>query len=63
MGHASERAALIYLHSSAERQRNLADAVGDAARVELAKPKGRTAANPKGTRMARNRRPSAEAAE
>jgi integrase len=26
MGHDSERAALIYLHSSAERQRNLADA-------------------------------------
>jgi hypothetical protein len=31
MGHDSERAALIYLHSSAERQRVLADAVGDAA--------------------------------
>ncbi len=28
MGHDSERAALIYLHSSAERQRTLADAVG-----------------------------------
>jgi len=63
MGHDSERAALIYLHSSAERQRNLADAVGDAARAELAKSKGRTAAKPKGTRRARNRLPSAETAE
>ena len=35
MGHDSERAALIYLHSSAERQRNLADAEGDAARAAL----------------------------
>ena len=35
MGHDSERAALIYLHSTAERQRALADAVGDAARLSL----------------------------
>jgi hypothetical protein len=40
MGHDSERAALIYLHSSRERQRALADAVGKAARAELAKSKG-----------------------
>jgi len=39
MGHNSERAALIYLHSSAERQRSLADAVGDGARAEIAKSK------------------------
>ena len=39
MGHDSERAALIYLHSSRERQRALADAVGEAARAELAKSK------------------------
>jgi integrase len=39
MGHDSERSALIYLHSSAARQRALADAVGDAARAELAKSK------------------------
>jgi integrase len=39
MGHDSPRAALIYQHSSAERQRALAKAVGDAARAELAKPK------------------------
>jgi len=39
MGHDSERAALIYLHSSAERQRALADEVGKAAAAELAKSK------------------------
>ena len=37
MGHDSERAALVYLHSTAERQRALADIVGEAARAELAK--------------------------
>jgi hypothetical protein len=35
MGHDSERAALIYLHSSVERQRALADKVGMAAAAEL----------------------------
>ena len=60
MGHDSERAALIYLHSSRERQRALADAVGDAARAELAKSKTRKAAKPSGTQRARNRRPPAE---
>jgi hypothetical protein len=33
MGHDSERAALIYLHSSDKRQRALADAVAKAARA------------------------------
>jgi hypothetical protein len=56
MGHDSERAALIYLHSSAARQRALADAVGDAARAELAKSKKPKDAKQSGTRMARNRR-------
>src|ERR1700722_17561456 len=37
MGHSSTRAALIYLHSSDERQRKLADAVGQAARAALGK--------------------------
>ena len=60
MGHDSERAALIYQHSTAERQRALADAVGDAARAELARSKKGRAAKPSGTRRARNRRPSAE---
>ena len=59
MGHDSERAALVYLHSSRERQRALADAVGEAARAELAKSKRTKKAPPKGTRRARNRRPAA----
>ncbi len=37
MGHSSTRAALIYLHSSDERQRKLADAVGKRARAALGK--------------------------
>jgi integrase len=56
MGHDSERAALIYLHSAAARQRALADAVGEAAGAELAKSKAGKAAKPEGTRRARNRR-------
>jgi hypothetical protein len=58
MGHDSERAALIYLHSTAERQRALADAVGETARAELTKSKKPKKAGPSGTRMARNRRSS-----
>ena len=50
MGHDSERAALIYLHSSAERQRKLADEVGRMAAAELAKSK---TAKPSGTLTAR----------
>jgi integrase len=37
MGHSSTRAALIYQHSSDERQRKLADAIGEAARAALLK--------------------------
>jgi integrase len=37
MGHSSARAALIYQHSSDERQRKLADAIGEAARAALLK--------------------------
>lgn len=50
MGHDSERAALIYLHSSSDRQRALADEVGRMATIELAKS---TAVKPSGTRLAR----------
>jgi integrase len=50
MGHDSTRAALIYLHTSAERQRAIADQVGKNARAALSKPKR------SGTRKARNRR-------
>jgi integrase len=56
MGHDSERAALIYQHSTVERQRALADAVGEAARVELAKSRKSNTAKSSGTRMARNGR-------
>jgi integrase len=54
MGHDSARAALIYLHSSTERQRDLADKVGKNAQAALRK----TAAKPRrsGTRVARNQR-------
>jgi hypothetical protein len=48
MGQDSERAALIYQHSSSQRQRALADEVGRRASAELAK-----AAKPAGTRTAR----------
>jgi integrase len=53
MGHDSERAALIYLHSSNKRQRVLADAVGRAARAELARSKEAKKSGRSGTRMAR----------
>jgi integrase len=52
MGHDSARAALIYLHSSAERQRVLADEMGKNARAALGKPER------SGTRMARDERES-----
>ena len=55
MGHDSQRAALIYLHSTDKRQRALADAVGKAARAELAKFKQPQAAKPSGMRKARRR--------
>jgi integrase len=50
MGQDSERAALIYQHSSSQRQRALADEVCKMASAELAKAK---AAKPSGTRTAR----------
>ena len=48
-GHSSTRAALIYLRSSDERQRMLADAIGQAARVALGK-----SGNASGTKVARS---------
>jgi hypothetical protein len=50
MGQDSERAALIYLHSSAGRQRALADEVGRMAAAALAKA---NSAEPSGTQRAR----------
>ncbi len=49
MGHDSTRAALIYLHSSAERQRTIADQVGRNAKAALGKAKR------SGTQRARDR--------
>ena len=56
MGHDSKRAAMVYLHSSRERQRALADAVGEAARGGLAESKARKASESSGTQRAPNRR-------
>jgi hypothetical protein len=47
MGHDSARTALIYLHTSAERQRAIADQVGKNAKAALGKHER------SGTRMAR----------
>ena len=51
MGHASTRAALIYLHDSDERQRKLAEALGDAALAELQR---RGSSGQSGTDLARD---------
>jgi integrase len=58
MGHSSARAAMIYLHSSGERQRKIADALGELAQAELSKatPPGEDG-KASGTYMARNGRP------
>ena len=60
MGHSSTRAALIYLHSTDERQRELADALGELAAGELkrktARPRGTAAGGRSGTQRARRRK-------
>lgn len=57
MGHASTRAAMIYLHSTDERQRKLADAVGRQARSELRKAKQKASdGKASGTKVARGRK-------
>jgi hypothetical protein len=62
MGHSSTRAALIYLHSTDERQREIADALGDLAAGELNRPVGRNLGDPQrgqsGTQRARRRNSS-----
>jgi len=47
MGHSSSRAALMYLHSTDDRQRTLAEAVEQRAGLELSR-------EPRGTRVARD---------
>ena len=44
MGHSSSRAALIYLHSTSDRQRQLADTVAVRVQSELSNP-DKTGAN------------------
>jgi len=44
MGHSTARAALIYLHGSDQRQREIAQALSDLAEAEI----GRRAKHPKG---------------
>jgi integrase len=59
MGHSSTRAALIYQHSTDERQRQIADALGQLARDELKRAKGaagRRAGSRSGTQRARKPR-------
>jgi integrase len=54
MGHGSARAALIYLRSTAERQRSLAIEIGKNAKAALGKPEGKPKRS--GTRKARKER-------
>jgi hypothetical protein len=59
MGHRSTRAALIYLHSTGDRQRTLADALGQLAQTGLANNKGKATRSPRrrsGPEVARRRR-------
>jgi integrase len=56
MGHSSTRAALIYLHSTDERQKEIADALGDLAAEQLKRRPGRPRGNRSGTQRARRRR-------
>ena len=56
MGHSSAGAAMIYLHATGERQRMIADALGDLARMELASgQKPRRGGKASGTELARRR--------
>jgi hypothetical protein len=60
MGHSSTRAALIYLHSTDERQREIADALGDLAAGELKRKsrraRGTGTGSRSGTQRARRRK-------
>jgi hypothetical protein len=59
MGHSSTRAALIYLHSTDERQQAIADALGELAVQQLKRRSGRAGrrapASRSGTQRARRR--------
>ena len=51
MGHSTTRAALIYLHSTDDRQRTIADLIDERTRAEMHKIK-----KPSGTKVARPRK-------
>jgi len=57
MGHSTARAALIYLHGSDQRQREIAQALSDLAEAEInrrvKRPKGQPVRKPSGTYRAR----------
>jgi integrase len=53
MGHSTTRAALIYRHSTDERQRKLAGALGDLASAEVQAARVRSSAGASGTDLAR----------
>lgn len=55
MGHDSERAALVYLHSSKERQHQIADTLSKVATEELKRGSESTTGR-SGTPRARNRK-------
>lgn len=57
MGHSTTRAALVYLRSTGERQRAIADAVEKAARATLRRTKTpKTDQTKSGTKVARRRK-------
>jgi hypothetical protein len=61
MGHSSTRAAMIYLHSTDERQRQIADALGELAAGELnrkpgSRARGKATGGQSGTQRARRPR-------
>jgi integrase len=60
MGHDSERAAMVYLHGSDERQHQIADTLSKITRDELKRgskrPDGQASERRSGTQRARNRK-------
>jgi integrase len=60
MGHASDRAAMIYLHATSERHREIADTLSAMAKTELKKQRKQTGRKPSGggsgTQRARKRK-------
>jgi integrase len=56
MGHDSERAAMVYLHGSDERQLHIADTLSKLAMDELNRGKGQVSGTRSGTQRAHDRR-------